>query len=75
MAFLRPQFPKFYGGLVLIIFFSGTDTFKVSCYAREYYDYNKLLIIYLKREVINGLFDFIVSGFCCQLNEFIQTLT
>ena len=26
--------------------------------------------LYLKREVINGLFDFIVSGFCCHLLEF-----
>ena len=28
MAYMRPQFQKFSGGLVLIIFFSGAYTFK-----------------------------------------------
>ena len=31
--------------------------------------------LYLKREVINGVFDLIVSGFCCQVHELVQTLT
>ena len=30
-------------------------------------------LLYLKREVINGFFDFIVSGFCCQVHELVQT--
>ena len=35
----------------------------------------KLLFISEERSHLNGLFDFIVSGFCCHLLEFVQTLT